>query len=85
MRVVLAPDKFKGSLTAAEVANHLATGMRSVRPDIEVVIVPVSDGGDDLDVGAEPEQELERLAEDLVVLDEHDADRRGHSAETRSG
>jgi glycerate kinase len=33
-RVLLAPDKFKGSLTAAEVADHLATGIRSVRPDI---------------------------------------------------
>ena len=47
-RVLLAPDKFKGSLTAAEVADHLATGIRSVRPDVEVVIVPVSDGGDGL-------------------------------------
>ena len=47
-RVLLAPDKFKGSLTAAEVADHLATGIRSVRPDVEVVVVPVSDGGDGL-------------------------------------
>ena len=37
----------------------------------------VLDGGDDVDVGAEPEQQLERLAEDLVVLDEGDADGRG--------
>src|SRR5215470_3181390 len=38
--VLLAPDKFKGTLTAAEVAAHLSAGIRSV--------VPVSDGGDGL-------------------------------------
>ncbi len=47
-RVLLAPDKFKGTLTAAEVAAHLATGIRSVRPDVDIVVVPVSDGGDGL-------------------------------------
>ncbi len=47
-RVLLAPDKFKGTLTAAEVAAHLAAGIRSVRPDAEIVVVPVSDGGDGL-------------------------------------
>lgn len=52
-RVLLAPDKFKGTLTAAEVAEHLATGIRSVRPDVEIVVVPVSDGGDGLLVVAE--------------------------------
>ena len=45
-RVVLAPDKFKGTLTAAEVAQHLADGIRSRRPDVELVTVPVADGGD---------------------------------------
>ena len=45
-RVVLAPDKFKGTLTAAEVAQHLAEGIRSRRPDVELVTVPVADGGD---------------------------------------
>ena len=45
-RVLLAPDKFKGTLTAAEVAVHLSDGLRSVLPDVEVVVVPVADGGD---------------------------------------
>ena len=45
-RVLLAPDKFKGTLTAAEVAGYLSDGLRSVRPDAEVVVVPVADGGD---------------------------------------
>ncbi len=47
-RVLLAPDKFKGTLTASEVAEHLAAGIRSVRPEVEIVVVPVSDGGDGL-------------------------------------
>lgn len=47
-RVLLAPDKFKGTLTAAEVADHLSAGIGSARPDVEIVVVPVSDGGDGL-------------------------------------
>ena len=46
MRVVVAPDKFKGSATAAEVAAALAAGLRQGRPDLEVVELPVADGGD---------------------------------------
>jgi glycerate kinase len=42
-RVMLAPDKFKGTLTAAEVAGHLADGIRSAAPATEIVTVPVSD------------------------------------------
>jgi glycerate kinase len=46
MRVVVAPDKFKGSATAAEVAGAIAAGLRAGRPDLDVVEVPVADGGD---------------------------------------
>ncbi|MBD2759357.1 glycerate kinase [Yimella sp. cx-573] len=45
-RVVIAPDKFKGTLTAAQVAQALERGMRSVITDLDVAIVPVADGGD---------------------------------------
>jgi glycerate 2-kinase len=45
-RVVLAPDKFKGSLTAAEVADALAAGMVGVLPQLETIRLPVADGGD---------------------------------------
>lgn len=45
-RVVIAPDKFKGSLTAAEVAAALTEGIRSERPDVRTVELPVADGGD---------------------------------------
>jgi len=46
MRVVLAPDKFKGSLTAAEVAGAVGAGLRRARPDVELTLLPVADGGD---------------------------------------
>ncbi len=46
MRIVVAPDKFKGSLPAAEVAAAVAAGLRSVAADAEVVTVPVADGGE---------------------------------------
>ncbi|WP_299054064.1 glycerate kinase [uncultured Nocardioides sp.] len=46
MRIVLACDKFKGSLTAAEVCMALERGLRAERPDLVVERVPVADGGD---------------------------------------
>ncbi len=46
MRVVLAPDKFKGSASAREVAGALAAGLRAARPDLEIAEFPVADGGD---------------------------------------
>jgi glycerate 2-kinase len=45
-RVVLAPDKFKGSLTAAQVAESLAAGMHDVLSGLETIMLPVADGGD---------------------------------------
>jgi glycerate kinase len=44
--VVVAPDKFKGTLTATQVASHVAAGFARVRPDLAAVQVPVADGGD---------------------------------------
>jgi glycerate kinase len=46
VRVVVAPDKFKGSLTAAEVAARVAAGLARAAPGVEVVQLPVADGGD---------------------------------------
>lgn len=45
-RVLVAPDKFKGSLPAQEVARALADGVRRVHPDADVDCLPVADGGD---------------------------------------
>ncbi|WP_067549365.1 glycerate kinase [Nocardia crassostreae] len=44
--VIVAPDKFKGSLTAPQVAAHIAAGLRARRPDLPIATVPVADGGD---------------------------------------
>jgi glycerate kinase len=46
MKIVLAPDKFKGSLTAPEVAEALAEGIREVLTEAELILVPVADGGE---------------------------------------
>jgi glycerate kinase len=46
MKVVIAPDKFKGSLPAAEVARAIAAGLRAEWPEAELVTVPVADGGE---------------------------------------
>ncbi|MFE6458641.1 glycerate kinase [Streptomyces cinereoruber] len=45
-RVLVAADKFKGSLTAVEVAERVTAGLRRVVPDLEVETLPVADGGD---------------------------------------
>ena len=45
MRVVIAPDKFAGTLTAVEAASAIATGWLRRTPEAETVEVPMSDGG----------------------------------------
>jgi glycerate kinase len=46
VRVVVAPDKFKGSLSAAEVAEAVARGLTAEVPGLDVHTLPVADGGD---------------------------------------
>lgn len=46
MRVVIAPDSFKGSVSALGVANAVANGVRAVFPDAEIIKVPIADGGE---------------------------------------
>ncbi|MCH8222050.1 MAG: glycerate kinase [Chloroflexi bacterium] len=46
MKIVIAPQGFKGSLTALEVARAIGDGVRQVEPDAEIDLVPVADGGD---------------------------------------
>jgi glycerate 2-kinase len=45
MRVVVAPDKFEGSLTAGQAAQAIRAGLLRARPDAEVVALPLGDGG----------------------------------------
>jgi glycerate 2-kinase len=46
VRVLVAPDSFKGSLTSVAVARALAEGWRRARPDDELHLVPLADGGE---------------------------------------
>jgi glycerate kinase len=46
MKILIAPDKFKGALNAREVAENIATGLRDVLPDAKIDIVPMADGGE---------------------------------------
>lgn len=46
MKLVVAPDSFKGSATAAEVAGALGRGWLSVRPGDEILPMPMADGGE---------------------------------------
>src|SRR5437899_5342879 len=46
MKILIAPDKFKGSLNAREVAENIAQGLRDALPDAKIDIVPMADGGE---------------------------------------
>ncbi|MGL5470038.1 MAG: glycerate kinase, partial [Shewanella sp.] len=46
MKIVIAPDSFKESLSALDVANAIEQGLMQVIPDCEIVKIPVADGGE---------------------------------------
>ena len=46
MRILIAPDKFKGSLSARQVAENIALGIRDVIPEAQIEIMAVADGGE---------------------------------------
>src|SRR5438046_3701393 len=46
MRILIAPDKFKGALKAREVAESVAAGQREILPDAEMDVAPMADGGE---------------------------------------
>jgi len=46
MKILIAPDKFKGALNARDVAENIAEGLHEVLPDAEIEIVPMADGGE---------------------------------------
>lgn len=71
LRVIIAPDSFKGSATAVEVAEALAEGWRGVRPDDELVLAPMADGGEGtVDAFAVAVPEAERHALTVVGPDD---------------
>ena len=46
MKIIIAPDSFKGSLTSLEAAEAMAHGVRQVYPAAELVLLPLADGGE---------------------------------------
>ncbi len=46
MQILIAPDKFKGSLSARDAAENIALGLRDVLPDAKIDILPMADGGE---------------------------------------
>ena len=46
MKVVIAIDSFKGSLSSPELSRHISDGIRNVFPDAEIISLPVADGGE---------------------------------------
>ena len=46
MKIVIAPDSYKESLSAAEVAQAIEKGFREIFPDAQYVSMPVADGGE---------------------------------------
>lgn len=67
MKVVVAPDKFAGTLSAGDVAEALAEGWTSVRAADEMVLVPMADGGEGtLDVVAGAVPDAERVATEVA-------------------
>src|SRR6266700_738467 len=51
MKIIIAPDKFKGSLTSFEVCDAVAAGIHQTYPSAEVLKFPMADGGDGFSTG----------------------------------
>src|SRR5437879_11143987 len=64
MKIVVAPNSFKGSLSATEAAKAIARGVREVYPDAEVVEIPVADGGD----GTRSEEHTSELQSPMYLV-----------------
>ena len=46
MRIIVAPDSFKGSLSAPKAAEAIAKGLSAVWPEAEMILFPIADGGE---------------------------------------
>ena len=46
MKIIIAPDKFKGSLTSFEVCRAISNGIKKANKEIDVLVFPMADGGD---------------------------------------
>ena len=45
MKIIIAPQAFKGSLQAHEAAQAMGEGVKAADPDIQAVLLPIADGG----------------------------------------
>ncbi|MGB3465385.1 MAG: glycerate kinase [Cyclobacteriaceae bacterium] len=67
MKVIIAPDKFKGSLSALQVCKAIERGIRQILPQIEIISHPLGDGGEgSLDILAD---HLSLIKKKLTVCD----------------
>ena len=46
IKVVIAPQEFKGSVSAVKVSQAMSEGVKKVFPDADITMIPVADGGD---------------------------------------
>ena len=46
MKIIIAPDSFKGSLTARQAADAIERGVRRATPDVDIISIPMADGGE---------------------------------------
>ena len=46
IKVVIAPQEFKGSGSAVKVSKAMSEGVKKVFPDADITMIPVADGGD---------------------------------------
>lgn len=65
MRVLIAPDSYKGTLTSVDVARALAEGWLRARPDDELRLAPLADGGEGTMVAIEAAGGWERIEADV--------------------
>jgi len=72
MRILIAPDSFKGSLTAAEAAEAMAAGICSVVPDADVCMMPLADGGEGT-LGVLHAQYGGAVRNDILYFNDHGA------------
>ena len=45
-KIIVAPDSFKGSISAPDAARAIADGIHEVCPEAQTVIIPIADGGE---------------------------------------
>lgn len=67
MRIAIAPDSFKGTLSAQEAAEEIERGLKRALPGVETILVPVADGGE-----GTVESMADALDGRLVEVDVHD-------------